>query len=67
MSTINIKTDEYITRVANLKSILLQLDPNTVLTRGYALVRGVIKVNSVIEIETNKVIIKAEVKNVVNK
>ncbi len=59
--------DFYGSKISNIKSILLQLDPNTVLARGYALVRGIIKVGSTIEIETNKVILKAEVKNVSNK
>ena len=67
MESIELKVDEYVIRVAGLKSVLFQLDPNTILARGYALVRGILKVNSKIEIETNKVIIKAEVKNVINK
>jgi exodeoxyribonuclease VII large subunit len=53
--------------VASLKSILAQLNPNTVLARGYALIRGTIKVGAMIEVETNKVIIEAEVKNVIKK
>ena len=54
-------------RVTNLKNILLQLDPNKILARGYALIRGLQTVGSVIEVETNKAIMKAEVKNVINK
>ena len=53
--------------ISNLKNILLQMDPNKVLARGYALIRGAQKVGSIVEIETNKAILKAEVKNVVNK
>ena len=53
--------------ISNLKNILLQMDPNKVLARGYALIRGAQKVGSMVEIETNKAILKAEVKNVVNK
>ena len=53
--------------ITNLRNILSQLNPEIILTRGYALVRGTIKMNSVIEIETNKAIIMAEVKNVVKK
>lgn len=59
--------DEQIVRVSNLKSVLSQLNPNTVLARGYALIRGVVKTGLIIEIETNKAILEAEVKNVINK
>lgn len=51
----------------SLRSVLTQLDPKVVLNRGYALIRGTTQVGSIIEIETNKVILKAEVKNVSNK
>jgi len=53
--------------ISNLRNVLAQLNPNAVLSRGYALIRGNIKVGSLIEIETNKAILGAEVKNVVNK
>lgn len=46
------------------RSILSQLNPQTVLARGYAIMRGSQKVGALIEVETNKSIIKAEVKNV---
>jgi len=65
--TIDQAIDEKVVQISNLKSVLTQLDPNTVLARGYALIRGVQKIGSVIEVETNKVIMKAEVKNVINK
>lgn len=51
----------------SLRSVLAQLDPKVVLNRGYALIRGITKVGAIIEIETNKVILKVEVKNVSNK
>jgi exodeoxyribonuclease VII large subunit len=53
--------------ILNFKNILAQLDPNRVLDRGYAIIRGVIKKGLTIEIETNKVILEAEVKNVSSK
>lgn len=56
-----------IKQVSSLRDILAQLDPKVILNRGYALIRGAINIGSVIEIETNKVILKAEVKNVINK
>ena len=51
-------------QATSLSAVLLQLDPRTVLARGYALVRGDIDVGNLIEIETQKSIIKAEVKDV---
>ena len=67
MGLIEMKIDEYAVQIINLKNILSQLNPNAILARGYALVRGAIKVGSKIEIETNKAIINAEVKNVTSK
>ena len=49
------------------KNILASLNPMSVLARGYSIIRGEIKVDSNIEIETDKLIIKAEVKNVTEK
>ncbi len=54
-------------RLKNLRSVLIQLDPRTVLMRGYALVRGLTEVGGIIEVETNHVIMKAEVKDVKRK
>ena len=59
--------DEHLISIINLKNILMQLNPNTVLDRGYAIVRGLIKKGLTIEIETNKAILEAEVKNVTSK
>lgn len=59
--------DSQAQRVLYFKNVLMQLDPNVVLNRGYALIRGVVNLGSIIEIETNKAIIKAEVKNVIEK
>jgi len=65
--SIELAVEQRMLQISNLKSVLVQLDPNTVLNRGYALIRGAQTVGSIIEVETNKVILKAEVKNVVNK
>lgn len=46
------------------RSVLVQLNPQTILARGYALVRGQQKVGAVIEVETIHAILEAEVKNV---
>lgn len=48
-------------RLQTLRTILLQLDPKTVLQRGYALIRGKQAVGEVIEIETIHAIMKAKV------
>jgi exonuclease VII large subunit len=53
--------------ISNIKNILNQLDPNKVLDRGYAIIRGLIKKGLTIEIETKEAILKAEVKNVTGK
>jgi len=59
--------DEEFRRIKSIQSILSQLDPKVILGRGYAMLRGATKVGTIIEIETNKVIMKAEVTNVINK
>jgi exodeoxyribonuclease VII large subunit len=59
--------DAQMQQVLSLKNVLTQLNPNAVLARGYALIRGVAKVGMTIEIETNQAIIGAEVRNVINK
>lgn len=47
--------------------LLDNLNPQKVLSQGYALVRGRVEINSIIDIETNSNIIKAEVKDVTTK
>lgn len=59
--------DDQVWRIKSIQDILSQLDPKVILGRGYAMLRGDAKVGTIIEIETSKVIMKAEVKNVVNK
>jgi len=65
--TVNRAMEENVRQVESLKNVLAQLNPNTILARGYALIRGGQKVGAIIQIETNKVIMEAEVKNVSNK
>jgi len=67
INSIERAVDDQVQQIFYVKSLLIQLDPNTVLNRGYALIRGEIKAGMVIEIETNKAIIKAEVSNVIRK
>lgn len=59
--------DSQTNKILNIKNLLLQLNPDNVLARGYALIRGDVGVGSMIEIETSKTIMKAEVKNVSHK
>jgi exodeoxyribonuclease VII large subunit len=64
LETTNRAVDGQIRQLVSSRNVLAQLNPNTILDRGYALVRGRTQVGSVIEVETNKVIMKAEVKDV---
>lgn len=64
---IEIAIDDQFVKLSNTRNVLAQLNPNIVLARGYALIRGIRSVGEIIEIETNKDILKAEVKNVVKK
>lgn len=59
--------EQHDARLIGLQRVLAELDPRRVLERGYALIRGVVDVGSLIEIEKSNVIIKAEVKNVSKK
>lgn len=59
--------DKRVMQVEALKNVLTQLDPRTILARGYALLRGEVQVGKRVEIETNKAILKAEVLDVKNK
>lgn len=71
LSDILEKTNEHIDTYADkttaIRNVLAQLNPETVLARGYALLRGVQKIGQIIEVETNQTIMKAEVRNVKRK
>jgi len=51
-------------RLRNQRSVLSQLNPETVLARGYALIRGAPTIGKLIEIETTNTIVEVEVKDV---
>lgn len=57
---LNVQTDQ----VRSLRRVLSQLDPNKVLSRGYAIIRGKVAVGEVIEIEKSDILITAEVQHV---
>jgi exodeoxyribonuclease VII large subunit len=61
LRTITQRLEQQDERLQTLRTILLQLDPQTVLQRGYALIRGKQAIGEVIEIETAKAIMKAKV------
>lgn len=67
LERMNDQIDSFTQKLAGIQSILTQLDPQTVLARGYGLVRGMQKVGETIEVETNQTIMKAEVKDVKRK
>lgn len=59
--------DDQLGSVAQMRATLQAYDPRGVLERGYALVRGALRPNGIIEIETQAVIAKAEVRDVQQK
>jgi len=61
------KLDENFERLATLRLATAQLNPENVLKRGYALLRGDVKLGATVEIETLHEIATAEVKNVRSK
>jgi exodeoxyribonuclease VII large subunit len=63
-SRVSERLDDAFTRLGVLRLAVSQLDPDTVLRRGYAMVRGEIKVGASLEIETDRAILEAEVKHV---
>ncbi len=56
------RLEQYQQQLEQTKRLLAEFDPARALERGYALVRGTMKVGRSIEIETAQAIIKAEVK-----
>lgn len=63
---IETKLSQQTESLQHLRNILAQLDPHTVLARGYAIVRGRQEVGQELQIETISAIIKAEVKEVIH-
>lgn len=61
------RIDGYGEKVAAIQRVLVELDPNKVLARGYALLRGTQAVGNMLEIETQHKILQTEVKHVKSK
>jgi exodeoxyribonuclease VII large subunit len=57
------KTDRYATELTQLRRVLLQFDPHSVLARGYALLRGEVGVGKQVTIETVDKLITARVES----
>ena len=64
MGSIEARLDEQLQSLARTRRLLAELDPQRVLERGYAVIRGSAQVGSQITIETKRDIITAEVKDV---
>ena len=61
------RTDVLTSEIKQFQRILAAYNPQLALARGYAIVRGSTEIGEVISIEEEKIIIKAEVKNVKQK
>jgi exodeoxyribonuclease VII large subunit len=61
------KLDDTFEHLATMRVVVAQLNPDNVLKRGYALLRGEQKVGGILEIETLQTVIKAEVHDVRSK
>ena len=62
--TIDAKLSDTHGRLLLLRAVVDQVNPDNVLKRGYALLKGAVAVGSEIQIETYKKVVTAEVKNV---
>ena len=58
------KLDGTFEHLGTMQVVIAQLNPDNVLKRGYALLRGEQKVGAIIEVETLKTVMKAEVRDV---
>jgi exodeoxyribonuclease VII large subunit len=58
------KLNQHFDRLAMLRLAIAQVNPENILRRGYALLRGDVKLGATVEIETLHEIAKAEVKDV---
>lgn len=64
LDKLKLSVDEKFTNLELTKSLLNQVNPMTILNRGYAVVRGDSRVGEIINIESSEKIILAEVKDV---
>jgi exonuclease VII large subunit len=62
--TIEAKLSDTHGRLLLLRAVVDQVNPDNVLKRGYALLKGAVAVGREIQIETYKKVVTAEVKNV---
>lgn len=64
---INIQLENSFNKLALTRHLIDELNPSKVLKRGYSITRGIIKEGSEIEIETDKKLAKAQIKEVYEK
>lgn len=67
LESINTAVDEHARHLDHSKEMIALLNPYTILERGYAMIKGEVQLGAVIEIETSRQIITAEVQNVTKK
>lgn len=67
MSLAESRLSDTLSNLSEQKAILSAYNPGAVLERGYALVRGKIKVGEILNVEMAKMYVKAEVKDVTSK
>lgn len=67
LTTLKQRHDDMQGRLERRRQVLAELDPGKVLKRGYAIIRGGLKLGQTIEIETDTIIANVEVKNVSSK
>lgn len=64
ISSVEHQLDQMSMQLASRRQVLAQLNPETILARGYALLRGQAAAGEIIEVETIRAILEAEVKDV---
>lgn len=64
---IDVKITTFERDVESISKILEQFNPEKVLQRGYAIISGKVDVGNVVDITTNKQLIKAEIKEIVDR
>lgn len=67
LQTIEHQQKRLLRQLLHKRQLLSELDPNKVLARGYAIARGRLKPGQAIEIETEALIVTAEVRDVTRK
>lgn len=67
LSTINVEVNQIEIELAHRLELLESFNPEQVLSKGYGILRGELKLQQLLEIETKDKIIKAEIKEIYDK